>query len=225
MSALEERGLDDLMDIILNVRWQNPMEVWRVVWDRTDEVGADELRATFEDAIERLTEEVLQGHMEVRWGMDLCMHCNDNNIERNGMAYMQPNGDGLEFNQCLNCRIGVLYDVAAARACMATYNIAIREPLLYGDTMFFWDALVPDELRAYWPTYQLVQDGRWIGTLSLDEKMQAKFLPVTAMTPDSPKFDASRWGTDLPPDLQDALNTFLNTARPQVEVALALRPV
>jgi hypothetical protein len=50
-----------------------------------------------------------------------------------------------------------------------------------------------------------------------------KFLPFTAMTESTPRDADAPWITELPGAVQGAVDAFLETAKYQVEVALALK--
>ncbi|MFX1440610.1 MAG: hypothetical protein ACFFFD_10210 [Promethearchaeota archaeon] len=222
MSSLEDRPLDKLTDMVLNVLWQDLLEVWSVIRKKMDNEGEDAVRTAFEEARVRFLQGPFADHLEVRWGMDLCVHCNDDNIEKNGIAYVKPNGDGLEFNQCLNCRIGILYDLESAKATMDTYTIALGKPGQFNGMSFFWNAIVPDSLRKYQPTYEVIHNGQWIGTVSFDKTLTPKYLPFSAMTESMARDAEEPWTTEIPDDLGIAIDAFLAEARYQVETALVL---
>lgn len=222
MSSLEDRPLDKLADMILNVLWQDLLEVWSAIRNKMDTEGEDAVRTAFEEARGRFLQGPFADHLEVRWGMDLCVHCNDDNIEKNGIAYVKPNGDGLEFNQCLNCHIGILYDLASAKATMDTYNIALGKPGQFNGTSFFWNAIVPDSLKKYQPTYEVIHNGQWIGTVSFDKALTPKYLAFTAMIESNARDAEEPWTSEIPEDLRHAIDAFLDVARHQIEVALVL---
>jgi hypothetical protein len=222
MSALDERPLDKLADMILNVQWQDLLEVWNAIRKKMDSEGPDAVKAAFEGANQRFIEGPLEDHLEVRWGMDLCVHCNDSNIEKNGIAYVKPSGDGLEFNQCLNCRVGILYDLVSAKATMDTYNIALGAAGQFNDMSFFWNAIVPEALTQFQPSYEVIKDGQWIGTVSFDQSLAPRFLSFDAMTEATPRDAVAPWTSEIPDDLKTAIDAFLGAARHQVEVALVL---
>ncbi|MFW9809461.1 MAG: hypothetical protein ACFFE6_08790, partial [Candidatus Thorarchaeota archaeon] len=96
MSALEERPLDKLADMIMNILWQDILEVFKAIRTKMEHEGAAAVRSAFEEAVDRFIKGPFRDHLEVRWGMNLCVHCNDDNIEKNGIAYVEPSGDGLE---------------------------------------------------------------------------------------------------------------------------------
>ena len=127
MSSLEERTMDKLADMVLQVLWQDLLEVWKAIRAKMDTEGAEAVKAAFEGAEKRFIDGPFNSHIEVRWGMNLCVHCTDDNIEKNGISYGKENGDGLEFNQVLNCRIGILYNLETAKATLDTYNIGLGE--------------------------------------------------------------------------------------------------
>ena len=78
-------------------------------------------------------------------------------------------------------------------------------------------------MHKFLPTYELIQDGQWLGTVSFDESLTPKFLPFNAMT-DSVTRDAEEpWTTEIPGNVQAAIDVFLEKAQFQVEAALALR--
>jgi hypothetical protein len=222
MSSLEDRPLDKLADMVLNVLWQDLLEVWSVIRKKMDTEGEDAVRTAFEEARVRFLQGPFADHLEVRWGMDLCVHCNDDNIEKNGIAYVKPSGDGLEFNQCLNCRIGILYDLESAKATMDTYTIALGKPGQFNGMSFFWNAIVPDSLRKYQPTYEVIHNGQWIGTVSFDKALNPKYLPFSSMTESVARDAEEPWTTETPDDLRIAIDAFLAEARHQIETALVL---
>jgi hypothetical protein len=222
MSTLDERPLDKLADMILNVQWQDLLEVWSVIRKKMESEGPDAVKAAFEGASQRFIQGPFEDHLEVRWGMDLCVHCNDSNIEKNGIAYVKPSGDGLEFNQCLNCRVGVLYDLVAAKATMDTYNVALGEVGQFNGMSVFWNAIVPESLKQCQPSYEVIRDGQWIGTVSFDGSLTPKYLSFDAMTESTPRDAASPWTSEIPTDLNAAIEAFLEVGRHQVEVALVL---
>ncbi|MHA2378301.1 MAG: hypothetical protein ACXADO_04550 [Candidatus Thorarchaeota archaeon] len=222
MSALEEKPLDKLADMILNVLWQDSLEVWSAIRKRMATEDPDAVKAAFEGGVQRFMQGPFEDHLEVRWGMDLCVHCNDNNIEKNGIAYVKESGDGLEFNQCLNCRVGILYDLVAAKATMDTYNVALGKGGQFNGMSFFWNAIVPEALKQFQPSYEVIRDGQWIGTVSFDRSLTPKHLSFDAMTESTPRDAEAPWTTEIPGDLKAAIEAFLEVARHQVEVALVL---
>jgi len=223
MSALEERSFDKLADMVIQVLWQDILEVWQAIRHKMDSEDSAAVKAAFESAVTRFVKGPLSDHIEVRWGMNLCVHCNDDNIEKNGIAYVQPNGDGLEFNQCLNCRIGILYRLVTAKATLDTYTIGLGKLEQFNGVSIYWNAIVPDSMRKFLPTYELVKDGQWLGTVSINEKFETKFLPFESMTESTSRDDLSLWTDDLPGSVQAAIDSFLSAAKFQVEAALALR--
>lgn len=223
MSSLEERSLDKLADMVLQVLWQDLLEVWQAIRNKMDSEGPAEVKKAFEGAISRFLKGPFSDHIEVRWGMNLCVHCNDDNIEKNGIAYVQPNGDGLEFNQCLNCRIGILYKLVTATATLDTYTIGLGKPGQFNGVSIYWNAIVPDSMKKFLPTYELIQDGQWLGTVSFDEALSSKFLPFSSMTESTPRDDVSPWTIEMPGVVRAAIDSFQSVAKFQVEAALALR--
>ncbi|NHI83656.1 MAG: hypothetical protein EAX81_05080 [Candidatus Thorarchaeota archaeon] len=223
MSSLEDRSLDQLADMILNVLWQDLLEVFSVIRDKMKSEGEETTSNVFRAAISRFLEEPFKDHIEVRWGMNLCVHCNDNNIEKNGIAYVTPSGDGLEFNQCLNCRIGILYYLENAKASLDTYTIALGKPGQFNGMSFFWNAIVPNDLTKFKPSYEIIHDGQWIGTVSLDSDLRARYLSFDSMAYMTPRDAEDPWTNDLPPDLLEAVNQFIETAEPHIDVVLALK--
>ncbi len=223
MSTLEERTTDKLADMILNILWQDLLEVWRVLKQKLDTDGPDSIQTAFNNARDRFLEGPFVEHIDVRWGMNQCLHCNDDNIEKNGLAYLQPNGDGLEFNQCLNCRIGLLYKLDVAKAKMERYVIQVGQPNQFNGMSLFWVALVADPMGKFQPMYELLNKGEWIGTLSFDEAMNSRYLPVSATTGDTPRDSEDVWTSELPDDVRGAAEAFVNEVRFQIEVALAAR--
>jgi len=222
VSALEERPLGKLFDVVLQVLWQDLLQVWRVIRSRLDTEGPDSVRAAFDEAKTRLLESTLKDHIEVRWGMNLCPLCNDDNVEKNGISYVAPNGDGLEFNQCLNCRIGILYELVSAKATMDTYTVGLGQPGQFNGMSFYWNAVVPDDLLPYWPLYEVIKEGQWIGTVSIGKDMSVRYLPFGSMKYGFTRGAPEPWTDVLPDDLRTAVNQFIETARPQIEVAHVL---
>ncbi|MGY5875452.1 MAG: hypothetical protein RTU30_06885 [Candidatus Thorarchaeota archaeon] len=223
MSALEERPLDKLADMIYNVLWQDLMEIWKVIRSKMDSEGPAAVKTAFEGAIQRFLDGAFKEMQEVRWGISLCPLCNDENIDKNGVAYPQPSGDGLEFNQCMNCRIGVLYNLVVANATMETYVIGVGMPDQYEGMSFYWDAITTPNLKKFWPMYEVLSKGQWKGTISFDENMTPRFLPFDAMTVETPRDSDIPWTDELPADIKAAVDAFVASARPQIEIALALR--
>jgi len=222
-SALEERSFDKLADMVIRVLWQNILEVWQAIRHKMDSEDPADFETAFENAITRFVKGPLSEHIQVRWGMNLCVHCNDDNIEKNGIAYVQPNGDGLEFNQCLNCRIVILYRLVTAKATLDTYSIGLGKLGQFNGMSIYWNAIIPDSMRKFLPTYELVKDGQWLGTISFDGKFKAKFLPFESMTGSTARDDPSPWTDELPGTVKAAIDSFLSAAKFQVEAALALR--
>ena len=223
MSALEERSLDNLADIVFNVSWQDLLEVWSAIRKKMDVEGAQAVRDAFEGAEARFLEGPFSEHVDVRWGMSMCPHCNDDNIDKNGIAYPDPSGDGVEFNQCLNCRIGVLYKLVVAKATMEHYVIGLGKPEQFGGMSFFWDAIIPEQMEKFQPMYEILYQGQWMGTVSFDESLTPKFLPFENMKDFATRDSEAVWTVDIPPNINTAVNEFVSVAREQIEVALALR--
>ncbi len=224
MSALEERSLDKLADMIFNILWQDLLQVWKSIRTKMDHEGKEAVKIAFEGAADRFINGPFQDHLEVRWGMDLCVHCNDDNIEKNGIAYVNASGDGLEFNQCLNCSIGILYKLVNAKATMDTYTVSLGDPEQFSGMSVFWNAIVPEGMKKFLPTYEIVDgEGQWLGTISIDESFNVKFLPFAAMTESTPRDSEVPWTSELPGVVRQTVDAFLDAAKYQVEVALALR--
>ena len=224
MSALKERPLDKLADMIMNILWQDILEVWKSIRTRMNEEGANAVKSAFEEAADHFIKGPFNEHLEVRWGMNLCVHCNDDNIEKNGIAYVEPSGDGIEFNQCLNCRIGILYKLVSANANMDTYNIGLGNLKQFNGMSIYWNAIVPESMKKFLPTYELVNsDGQWVGTISFDDSLTPKFLPIEAMTDSTPRDAEGPWTTELPGTVQTAVDAFFSEVKYQVEVALAIK--
>ncbi len=223
MSSLDDRSTESLLDLIFNVKWQNLLDVWRELRNHLDVEGAEKLRKQYLAAVRRFKEGPLKDRMEVRWGMDLCMLCNDNNIEKNGIAYAKLSGDGIEFNQCLNCQVGILYSLEMANATFDSYVIGIGQPDQFAGMSIFWVAIPCKEMEKYQPLYELLNLGEWIGSVSFDSSLHPRFLPKSAMTADTPRGAEEVWTTDIPADVKAAIDAFLVEARYQVEVALAFR--
>ncbi|MHA1935380.1 MAG: hypothetical protein ACW97A_08860 [Candidatus Thorarchaeota archaeon] len=193
MSALEERSIDNLADMILNVLWQDLLELWSIIRKKMDSEGTDAVKLAFDSAKKRFIEGPFSDHLEVRWGMNLCLHCNDDNIEKNGISYVKSSGDGLEFNQCLNCRIGILYDLVTAKASMESYVIGLGKPDQFNGMSFFWSAIVP------------------------------RFLPFASMLDSTERDAEAPWVSELPEDVGAAVDAFVTGAKAQIEVALAIK--
>ncbi|TFG31596.1 hypothetical protein EU527_12045 [Candidatus Thorarchaeota archaeon] len=223
MSSLEERPLDKLADMIIQVLWQDVLEVWKAIRVKMDLEGREAVKAAFDGATSRFMNGPFNDHIEVRWGMNLCVHCNDDNIEKNGIAYVKPNGDGLEFNQCLNCRIGILYNLETATAHLDTYTIGLGNPGQFNGISIYWNAIVPESMKNFLPTYELIKDGQWLGTISFDETLAPKFLSFDSMIDSVSRDSDAPWTTVLPGIVNVALDEFIAFAKYQVEVALALR--
>ncbi len=223
MSSMEDKSLDQLADVILNVLWQDLLEVWAVIRGRMDSEGSDAVKAAFDNAVERFLNGPFKDHVEVRWGMNLCVHCNDDNIEKNGIAYVQSSGDGLEFNQCLNCRIGILYNLVTANAIMDTYTISLGKPGQFGEFSFYWNAILSDGLKKFSPSYEVVKAGQWIGTVSINDDLSLRYLPFTSMQESTPRESDEPWTSEIPDDLRTAMQQFIEVAKPHVEVVLAIK--
>ena len=222
MSSLEDRSLDQLADIVLNILWQDLLEVFSVMHKKMGTEGKEKVKNAFQAAVSRFLEGPFKDHIEVRWGMNLCVHCNDDNIEKNGIAYVKPSGDGIEFNQCLNCRIGILYNLESAKASLDTYTIGLGKPGQFNGMSFYWNAIVPDGLGRFKPSYEVVRGGQWIGTISLNDALNPRFLSFDSMTYETARDAENPWATELPADLSEAINQFIESARAHIEVALAL---
>lgn len=223
MSSLEERPLDKLADMVIQVLWKDVLEVWKAIRVKMDSEGREAVKNAFDGAVTRFVSGPFNDHIEVRWGMNLCVHCNDGNIEKNGIAYVKPNGDGLEFNQCLNCRIGILYNLQTATARLDTYTIGLGTPAQFNGISIYWNAIVSDSIKKFLPTYELIKDGQWLGTVSFDQSFKTKFLPFESMTDSVSRDSETPWTTVLPGVVNAALEKFLTLAKYQVEVALALK--
>ncbi len=222
MSALEERPLDQLADMIYNVLWQDLLEIWRILHKKMDTDGSNAVKDSLHGAKERFLSGPFADHVEVRWGMDLCLHCNDNNIEKNGIAYAQPTGDGLEFNQCLNCRIGILYNLVTAKATMDSYVIGVGLHGQFNGMSFFWVAIGPDSMGSFQPVYEVVKNGQWIGSVSFDAEMNTRFLPFDNMKESVGRGEEDPWTSEIPEDLRGAIDEFIEAAKEQIQVALLL---
>lgn len=222
MSSLDERSLDNLADVVYNVMWQDLLEIFRTIHKKMDTEGPAAVKASFIAARRRFLEGPFADHIEVRWGMNLCVHCNDDNIEKNGIAYVKPNGDGLEFNQCLNCRIGILYNLETAKAALDSYVIGLGNPGQFNGMSFYWAAIAPEEMNSLQPVYEIVKGGQWIGSVSLDSEYNARFLPFEAMTDSVSRGDPSPWTNDIPEDVHEAISQFISVAKEQIDVASAI---
>ena len=223
MSSLEERTMDKLADMVMQVLWQDLLEVWNAIRTKMDSEGPEAVKTAFKGAQKRFMDGPFNNHIEVRWGMSQCVHCNDDNIEKNGISYVKPNGDGLEFNQCLNCRIGILYQLDTAKATLDTYTIELGEKGQWNGVSIYWNAIVPESMKKFLPTYELVQDGQWLGTISFDESLKTKFLPFEAMVDGVSRDAETPWTDVIPGNVQAAIDAYLEGARYQVEAALAIR--
>jgi hypothetical protein len=223
VSALDERSLDNLADMILNVMWQNLLEVFSVIRKKMDSEGPAAVKNAFENAERRILDGTLKDHIEVRWGMSLCPHCNDENVDKNGIAYPDPSGDGVEFNQCLNCRIGILYKLVVANATMEKYVIGLGSPDQFNGMSFFWDAIIPSEMNKFQPMYEIVSKGQWMGTVSFDDNKVPRFLPFENMKDYSSRGSEEGWTSDIPPDIKSAVDAFISIASEQIDVALVIK--
>ena len=223
MSSFEDKSTDKLADIILNVLWQDLLEVFEALKKRLDTDGAEAIKAVFEGATTRFLEGPFENYVEVRWGMTLCPHCNDENIEKNGIAYVKPTGDGIEFNQCLNCNIGILYDLVVAKATMDSYLVGLGQREQFNGMSFYWNAIPAKGLKKFIPVYEIVKAGEWIGSLSYDESFSPRFLSKELMTESTPRDAEEPWTANLPEDVKAASDAFVDVAKHQIEVALALR--
>ncbi|MHA1637919.1 MAG: hypothetical protein ACTSUO_06825 [Candidatus Thorarchaeota archaeon] len=223
MSGLDERPTEKLADMIYNVLAQDLLVIWTEVRKRVDTEGADAVKSAFHAAKNRFLEGAFKEHVEVRWGMNQCLHCNDDNIEKNGISYVQASGDGLEFNQCLNCRIGILYNLVVAKATMDSYNIGIGLAGQFAGMSVHWNALTPDAMDEFLPTYEIISKGQWMGTISFNDQLEIRFLPFSAMTESTPRGAVEPWTTEIPADVQSAIDEFIVVAKDQIEVALILK--
>ncbi len=223
MSALEDRTLDKLADMIYNTSLQDLLEVWRAIRPKMDSEGAEAVKAAFEGAKNRFLAGPFESHIEVRWGMSQCVHCNDDNIEKNGIAYVQSSGDGLEFNTCLNCNVGILYNLVFAKATLDSYLVPLGKPGQFNGMSFYWSAIFPAEMDKFQPVYEVVNQGQWVGSISFDESLTPRYLPFDSMTESISRGADEPWASDLPEDVKAAVDTFITEAKPQIEVSLALR--
>jgi hypothetical protein len=222
VSALGEKSLDKLADMVLNVLWQDQLELWAAVEAKMGSVGPGAVKKAFDDAVSRFLMGPLRDQLDVRWGMSFCMHCNDDNIEKNGIAFVAPNGDGLEFNQCLNCRVGLIYDVKAAKAKLSIYTIGLGKKEQFDGVSFYWDAIVPEELKPFRPTYELVKGGQWLGTLSIGNDWTLSFLPFEAMLHGRSWRERELWMRQIPQHLTGAISQFMEAAKQQIRAAMAI---
>ncbi len=222
MSALEDRPLEELADLIYNVLWQDLLEVFRAVRRKLDSEGPEAIKTAFSQSKERFLAGSFSDHLEVRWGMNLCPFCNDDNIEKNGIAYVEPSGDGLEFNQCLNDHIGILYKLVTAKATMDSFVIGLGKPAQFNGMSFYWVAVAPNSMKSYQPVYELIKDGQWIGSVSFDTSMNTRFLPFDSMKESVARGEEEPWTTEISPELKEAINQFVDVAREQIEIALIL---
>ncbi|UCE09785.1 MAG: hypothetical protein JSW61_12550 [Candidatus Thorarchaeota archaeon] len=224
MSSLEERPADKLADMVFNVLWQDNLELWSALRKKLDLEGAEVLGSAFDGARTRFRDGPLEDKMEIRWGLDVCMLCNDDNIEKNGIAYVQPSGDGLEFNQCLNCGIGILYNLEVAKATMDSYVVGVGKPLQFAEISFFWAAIPSKDMADFQPVYEVVDNnGQWVGSVSFSGQLEASFLPIGSMTAETSRGAEEPWTTELPDNMKAGIEAFLQEAKEQIEVVLALR--
>jgi hypothetical protein len=105
---------------------------------------------------------------------------------------------------------------------MDTYNIALGKPGQFNGMSFFWNAIVPDSVKKYQPTYEVIHNGQWIGTVSFDKGLAPTYLAFTTMIESNARDAEEPWTSDIPEDLRAAIDAFLDVARHQVEVALVL---
>ncbi|MHA1906446.1 MAG: hypothetical protein ACW98Y_04055 [Candidatus Thorarchaeota archaeon] len=222
MSALEERPLDKLADMIYNVLWQDILEVFNAVRTKVDSEGSEAVKTAFRESKERFLAGPFADHLEVRWGMNLCPFCNDDNIEKNGIAYVQPSGDGLEFNHCLNDRIGILYNLVTAKATMDSFVIGLGKPAQFNGMSFYWTAVGPDSMIPFQPVYEVIKDGQWVGSISFNNELTARFLPFESMKEAVGRGVEEPWTSDIPADIEEAVNQYVTFAKGQIEVALLL---
>ena len=78
-------------------------------------------------------------------------------------------------------------------------------------------------MKKFLPSYEFVQDGQWLGTVSFDDSLTPKFLPFDAMKENVSRDADEPWTTIIPGAVQAAIDAFLERARFQVEAALTLR--
>ncbi len=187
-----------------------------------DTEGPEAVKTEFAQSKERFLAGSFSDHLEVRWGMNLCPFCNDDNIEKNGIAYVQPSGDGLEFNQCLNDRIGILYNLVTAKATMDSFVIGLGKPAQFNGMSFYWTAVGPESMNSFQPVYEGVKDGPWIGSVSFDSDLNTRFLPFESMKESVGRGAEDPWITEIPEDLQEAINQYVAVAKAQIEVALLI---
>ncbi len=223
MSGLDERPIEQLADMIYNVLAQDLLVIWKNIRGRIDSEGAEAIKSAFQASKQRFIEGPFKDHIDVRWGMNLCLHCNDENIEKNGISYIQASGDGLEFNQCLNCRVGILYNLVVAKATMDSYNIGIGLQHQFAGMSIYWNAITPDSMEQFLPTYEIISDGQWMGTISFNEQLESRFLPFSAMTESTPRGAVEPWTSEIPANIREALDEFIAVAKDQIEVALVLK--
>ncbi|MFO7835904.1 MAG: hypothetical protein R6V83_04550 [Candidatus Thorarchaeota archaeon] len=222
MANLSEKSLDELADLILQIRWQNLLEVWSAIREKMENKGIEAVQSAFSNARQRILNGALEDYQEVRWGINLCPHCNDNNVEKNGIAYMDSSGDGIEFNQCLNCRIGILYDLEMAKGEMDSYVIGVGKAAQFNGLSFFWVAIPATELRDRSPMYEILEEGQWIGTLSVDADRHLQFLPFEKMADNVSRGAGEVWSSEISDKIEAAFDEFTSIADDQLEVALVL---
>ncbi|MHA2134421.1 MAG: hypothetical protein ACXAEN_06070 [Candidatus Thorarchaeota archaeon] len=224
MSSLDDRPADKLAKMVFNVLWQDSLELWSAIRKKLDSEGPEAIGNAFDGARARFKDGPLEDKIEIRWGLDICMLCNDDNIEKNGIAYVQQSGDGIEFNQCLNCGIGLLYDLEVAKAKMDSYVVGVGKPLQFAQHSFFWVAIPSKEMTNFQPLYEVIDNsGQWIGSISFNEDLSPKFLPIGSMTEGTPRGAEEPWTTEIPDNVRAGAEAFLEAAKEQIEVVLALR--
>jgi hypothetical protein len=209
--------------MIYNVLWQDLLEVFQAVKTKMDSEGPEAVKSAFMASKARFLVGSFNEHLEVRWGMNLCPFCNDDNIEKNGIAYVQASGDGLEFNQCLNDRIGILYNLVTAKATLDSFVIGLGKPAQFNGMSFYWTAHGPNSMVSFQPVYEIVKDGQWIGSISFDNDLSVRFLPFEAMKESVDRGSEDPWTDGIHDDLREAINQYIEVARYQIEVALQLQ--
>jgi hypothetical protein len=111
-----------------------------------------------------------------------------------------------------------------AKASMDTYTINLGDFEQFNGMTIYWNAIVPDGMKKFLPTYEIVDgEGQWIGTISFDDSFNVRYLPFEAMTESTPRDADAPWTTEIPGSVKQAVDAFLETAKYQVEVALAIR--
>ncbi|MHA2213808.1 MAG: hypothetical protein ACW992_11670, partial [Candidatus Thorarchaeota archaeon] len=102
--------------------------------------------------------------------------------------------------------------------------VGVGKPLQFAQHSFFWVAIPSKEMTKLQPLYEIIDNsGQWIGSISFNEDLSPKFLPIGSMTAGTPRGAEEPWTLDLPAGLKAGADAFLKEAKEQIEVILALR--